>query len=105
MNMQKVMLGVLGACAALVVPLLVIGQAPQTPADRPLFVAEESWVPLSPDLGLVLTNETVSGRSGTGNPGQMRFNANPATGYFMAKIDGTWRTVYMEPPVRAMPAQ
>ena len=100
MNNQKAMFGALGVCAAFVVPLLVSGQAPRNPADRPPLVAEESWVPLSPGFGLALTSETVSPASG-----QNRLNANPATGYFMAKVNGAWRRVNIEQPVRAMPAQ
>jgi hypothetical protein len=99
MNTLRVMAAAMGVCAVLTIPIVVIGQTPQTPSDRPVFVDEDAWVPLTPNLGIVLTGKAV--------PTDARenlMNTRPVAGYFMAKVGGAWRTVIVDQPVRPMPA-
>jgi hypothetical protein len=98
MNKPGVMAAAISICAAVAIPILVLGQSLPAP-NRPSFVAEEAWVPLAPELGFVLTQEAEPAGARV-NP----MNPRPATGYFAVKVGGTWRRVDIEQLARRMPA-
>jgi hypothetical protein len=59
----------------------------QSDSDRPPGVDEETWIALSDDAGIVITNVTFAPSEGL-----------QRTGVLMAKFNGAWMRVDLAPP-------
>jgi hypothetical protein len=103
---MKAVLTILAAC--LITFLLATTWAgAQSASERPPGVDEETWIALSPNAGIVLRDATSApppslyrfeNNQPVAIPQPQRATGTPMTGVLMARVNGVWARVDLEPP-------